>query len=134
VKKRILLGIAAVALLAILTSSAYAQCVPTPPSCCLRTPGFTPGFWKHDIEVRLSHAPYNLGLTNAAYNAFSGGPQNGVKLTDGTMDSLLAAINTATGQSYTFAQLLAFLQGPGWSTDRTNTANWFNWEAGYTWY
>jgi len=87
-------------------------------------PGFTPGFWKHNIEVRL-------GLTKGAYNAFEGGPLDGVKLTDAMMDGYLAAINTALGASFTFGTLLGYLQLKGWDPLRTNTANWFNYEAGY---
>jgi hypothetical protein len=47
------------------------------------------------------------------------------------MEWLLNEINTDTGESYTFEVLLGYLQGPGWSADRTNTANYFNFEAGY---
>jgi len=122
--KKTLIGIVAVAFVALMIANAYAQCIPAPPLCECMPPGFTPGFWKHDIEVRL-------GLTNGAYNAFEGGPLDGVKLTDALMDGYLAAINTALGTSFTFAQLLGYLQGPGWSADRTNTANWFNFVAGY---
>ena len=129
--KKTLIGITAVAFVALMIANAYAQCVPAPPFCECLPPGFTPGFWKHDIEVRLSHAPYNEELTKAAYNAFEGGPLDGVKLTDAMMDGYLAAINAALGASFTFDQLLEFLNGPGWSTDRTNTANWFNYVAGY---
>ncbi len=105
--------------------SVYAIHVPTPTFCnpwC--SPGFTPGFWKHNIEVRLD-------LSNGAYSAFVGPPLDGVKLTDAMMNSLLSAINTKYGTSFTFAQLLANLELPGWSVDRTNTANLFNEAAGY---
>jgi hypothetical protein len=95
-------------------------------------PGFTPGFWKHDIEVRLSHSPYDEGLTKSSYNAFSGGPRDGEKLTDATMDSLLAIVNTMPGfETLTFDQALANLQLPGWNQLRTDTANAFNAAAGY---
>lgn len=94
--------------------------------------GFTPGFWKHNIEVRLSHDPYNLDLTNAAYNAFSGGPRDGDKLTDALMDQLLASVNTMPGfAGLTFEDLLANLKLKGNDPLRTATANAFNAAAGY---
>ena len=95
-------------------------------------PGFTPGFWKHDIQVRLSHAPYDEGLTVSSYNAFSGGPRDGEKLTDALMDSLLAIVNTMPGfTTLTFDQALANLQLQGNNPLRTATANAFNAAAGY---
>ncbi len=88
-------------------------------------PGFTPGFWKHNIQVRL-------GLTNGAYSAFEGGPRDGEKLTDALMDTLLAKVKTMPGFSgLTFEQALANLQLKGWDPLRTNTANAFNAAAGY---
>ncbi len=88
-------------------------------------PGFTPGFWKHNIQVRL-------GLTNGKYSAFEGGPLDGVKLTNSLMDSLLAKVHTMPGfTTITYAQALANLQLPGWNPLRTNTANAFNAAAGY---
>jgi hypothetical protein len=134
--KKTLISLVAVAIVALMITTVYAPPTippPTipPPTFCDGCPGFTPGFWKHNIKVRLSHEPYNLGLTNGAYSAFEGGPLDGIKLTDGLMDGYLAAINAELGASYTFAELLAYLEGPGWSADRTNTANWFNYVAGY---
>jgi hypothetical protein len=128
--KKTLISIVAVAFVALMITSVYAA-IPAPDFPCGRCPGFTPGFWKHNIKVRLSNPPYNLDLTNGAYSAFEGGPLDGIKLTDGMMDGYLAAINAELGASYTFAELLAYLEGPGWSADRTNTANWFNYVAGY---
>ncbi len=98
-KNRILIAIAAVALFAVLISSAFAiVVVPVPPRCNEAPCGFTPGFWKHNIQVRLSNAPYNLDLTNGAYSAFDRAnlPQSpyynldGVKLDDDLMDALLS--------------------------------------------
>jgi len=130
--KKILISIAAIAFAALMITNAYAGCIPKPPTTCGRCPGFTPGFWKHNIQVRLSHPGYNLGLTNGAYSAFEGGPKDGVKLTDAMMDGFLAAIKAKSGMSgFTFQQALAYLKLQGWSADRTNTANWFNWAAGY---
>jgi len=85
-----------------------------------RSPGFTPGFWKHNIEVRL-------GLTKGSYNAFEGGPLDGVKLTDQLMDDYLAEIDNGL----TFTQALANLNLKGWNPLRTDTANAFNEAAGY---
>jgi len=102
-----------------------AQNIPAPKFCGCLCRGFTPGFWKHNIQVYLD-------LTNGAYSAFEGGPKDGIKLTDAMMDGFLAAIKAKPGMSgFTFEQALAYLKLPGWSADRTNTANWFNWAAGY---
>jgi hypothetical protein len=108
--------------LVILLPTVAAVCVPPCCSCC--APGFTPGFWKHNIEVFL-------GDTNGAYSAFSGGPRDGDKLTDAMMQAFLDAINAQSGMSLTFEEALENLNLRGWSADRTNTANWFNWAAGY---
>jgi len=132
--KRTLIGIVAVVFVALMIANVYATTrpIPKPPFCGCLCPGFTPGFWKHNIQVRLSHPAYNLDLTNGAYSAFEGGPKDGIKLTDAMMDSFLAAIKAKPGMSgFTFEQALAYLKLPGWSADRTNTANWFNWAAGY---
>jgi hypothetical protein len=125
--KKTLISIVAVTFVALMIANAYAViCVPAPPFCdCIcYPPGFTPGFWKHNIEVRL-------GLTNGAYNAFEGGPLDGAKLTDQMMDDYLAAINSALGTSFSFEALLGYLELKGWDPLRTNTANWFNFVAGY---
>ena len=118
----------AVLMVALLTATFAVATV----NACELTPGFTPGFWKHNIQVRLSHAPYNLGLTKGAYNAFSGGPLDGDKLNDAFMDSYLTRVRTLSDNSgLTFADALAALNLRGWSADRTNMANWFNEAAGY---
>lgn len=125
--KKILICTATVALLALMTTSAAFAVitVPAPPfcPCTCYPPGFTPGFWKHDIEVRL-------GLTNGAYNAFEGGPLDGVKLTDALMNTYLADIQVYV-PGLTFTLALQYLQLQGNNPLRTNTANWFNWAAGY---
>jgi len=133
--KKTLISIAAIAFIALMITSAYAQVViPEPDFCgCPRPCGFTPGFWKHNIQVYL-------GETNGEYSAFSrdGGAgvrdywfSEGTKLTDTIMENLLSDINFVYMTSLTFEQLLEALQGPGWSADRTNAANLFNWVAGY---
>lgn len=131
--KKTLMSIVAVAFVALMIANAYGNgtCLPTIPTppCCCGPPGLTPGFWKHDITVRIAHLE---GLPKApSYNAFP----DGTKLTDGMMDNYLDAINNANpGLNLDFYTALAILQLPGWSTDRTNLANWFNYEAGYGWY
>ena len=123
--KKILMSTVTVALIALMIANVYAVSVPTPTFCepyC--SCGFTPGFWKHNISVRLE-------LTNGKYSAFKGAPQDGVKLTDDIMDDLLEAINTKYGTSLEFEDLLANLKLKGWDPLRTNTANLFNEAAGY---
>ena len=122
--KKLTLSLLAISVVILMTTSVYAQ-IPDPPTLCGCPPdGFTPGFWKHNIRVYLD-------LTNGKYNAFGSGPREGEKLTDETMENLLDAINLETGSTYTFPILLDALNGPGWSVDRTNAANWLNWAAGY---
>jgi len=117
--KKTLISIVAVAFVALMITNVYAPCVPTPPDC--GCPGLTPGFWKHNIRVRL-------GLTNGAYSALP----DGTKLTDALMNQYLTAIRTAMGDpTFEFLDALGYLKLKGWSADRTNTANWFNWAAGY---
>jgi len=132
--KKALIGMLAVTFVALMMTSAYAQCIPipTPPYCECDCPGFTPGFWKHNIEVYL-------GLTNGAYSAFEGGPLDGVKLNATMMETYLWDIRWALGDTiepywFTFELALSYLKGKGWSADRTNVANWFNHFAGYGWY
>ena len=128
--KKILTSIAAVAFVAMMITNVYARPVRPPPTVrppcfpCDRCPGFTPGFWKHALTVRLG-GPGN-------YQAFEGGALDGVKLTDAMIDGYIAAINAGLGgTTYTAEDFLAYMQEPGWSPNRTNTANWFNKVAGY---
>ena len=82
--KKIVIGIAAVALLSVMVANAYA-CV---------GPGLSPGFWKHNVGVKL-------GLENGAYSdpGVTGGPTPVYKDTMGTWldmwthDELLALYN-----------------------------------------
>jgi hypothetical protein len=130
--KKITLSLLAMSVAMLMICSAYAvpiAAVATPIdapcfccTCC--DPGFTPGFWRHNIQVRLH-------LTNGKYSAFEGGPFDGVKLNDAAMDYALELINAYLGSSYTFEQLLDNLNLKGWNEYRTNTANWFNFVAGY---
>jgi hypothetical protein len=135
--KKILLGVVAVAFVALMITNANCCCVPPqcnrchippPPNCNCRCPGFRPGFWKHNIKVRL-------GLAKGGYSTFKGGPLNGVKLNDSMMDCYLCDIRCALNDSsFSYKQALTYLSGKCGSTDRTNMANWFNWFAGYGWY
>ena len=127
--KKILISVAAAVFVALMIGNAYAQCgcITPPPFCPCMPPGFTPGFWKHNIEVYLGLAKGGKG----SFSAFEGGPLNGVKVNAGMLEGFLAAINSALGTSLSFTDVLAILKEPGWSSSRTNLANWFNYEAGY---
>ena len=122
--KKTLISIVAVAFVALMIANVYAQLpsVPHQPCSCGCT-GLTPGFWKHNIQVYLDG-------DSIGYSALP----DGTKLDDAMMLGFLTAIHnepTIPGPQFTFEQALAYLKLPGWSTDRTNTANWFNWAAGY---
>ena len=119
--KKALIGMVAVAFVALMITNAYAQLpsIPTPPCSC-GCPGPTPGFWKHNIQVRLDG-------DSIGYSALP----DGTKLTDALMDQYRDAIHAYPGPQFTFEDALVYLKLKGWSTDRTNTANWFNWAAGY---
>jgi hypothetical protein len=116
--KKLLTSVVAVALVALVIANVYAQ-VPAPNFCGCLPCGFSPGFWKHNLRVYLDY-------TKGKYSAFEGGPLDGVKLTDEMMESFLDDIG-----SFTAEEALGYLMERGWSTDRTNTANWFNKVTGY---
>jgi hypothetical protein len=129
--KKALISMLAVAFAALMITSASAQlpCIPTPCTVCY--PGYTPGFWKHDIEVYL-------GLSKGSYNAFAydniwGTVPAGTKISGSMLENYLDLINGYTGLNLDFATALAILKLPGYSTDRTNLCNWFNIVAGYGW-
>jgi hypothetical protein len=96
--KKILLALAAVALLAVLMPTALAcGCVRIPPGChCV--PGRTPGYWKHNIGVYCGEA-------HGAYSWYFGN----VKLNDATVGYIL------TQAGVTCEEALAALsaRGPG---------------------
>jgi len=124
--KKILLAIAVIALSALMIGSVYAISIPdAPTNCPTSCPGLTPGFWKHNLEVYLD-------LTNGAYSAAYGD-----KLDTSQMNGLLDSLRTPFGvplsmTNMEFAQfLLDALNEPGWSADRTNVANWFNYLMGF---
>lgn len=132
--KKLTFVLLTVALVALTISSVYAKPdkievknsdpeVPEPTMCgCV--PGYTPGFWKHNIRVLLD-------LTNGKHSSYDRGTYAGIKITDPMMTDpvwgYLNRINVATGESYTYEQFLSYLNEPGWSADRTNAANWLNW-------
>jgi hypothetical protein len=122
VMKKSLVSILAVAMLSLMVGGVFAQVnwIPTPEFCICYPEGLTPGFWKHNLEVYL-------GETNGKYSAIYGD-----KLNDAQMETLLGMIRDTFGldSSYDLEQLagelLEILKEPGWSMDRTNVANWFN--------
>jgi len=133
--KKIVTGIVAVAFVALMITSAYAQLpttIPTP--CYVCYPGFTPGFWKHDIEVYLGLDKGGKGSYNAfAYDNRWGTILAGTKLSDSMMKDFLDLINGYTGLNLDFQTALGILKLPGWDARRTNLCNWFNIVAGYGW-
>jgi hypothetical protein len=133
--KKALISIAALAFVALMITSVYAQSLPPAipaPEFCVCIPGFTPGFWKHDIAVYLELDKGGKGSYNAfEYDNAWGSILAGTKVTASMLDDWLSDINYWTGLSLTFAEAYAILQLPGWDARRTNLANWFNWEAGY---
>ena len=132
--KKILVSIVAIMFTALMITNVFAvpsfvPAVPCPPTNCGACPGFTPGFWKHNIQVRLSNEPELMDLTNGAYSA-----AYDTKMSDVIMDGFLVAIKGNAGmEEATFESLLAAMQarGPGSVVARTNAANWFNYVAGF---
>jgi hypothetical protein len=121
--KKTIVSILGVVMLSLMIGSAFAQLpdpIPTPEFCICEPAGLTPGFWKHNLGVYL-------GETNGKYSAIYDN-----KLDDAQMETLLEHIRDTFGldESYDLTvlagELLAILDEPGWSMDRTNVANWFN--------
>lgn len=103
--KKTLIGIVAVAFAALMIANAFA---------C--EPGYTPGFWKHNIGVALGYNPGD-------YSAFS----DGTKLTA----AMLAGYATTVGVTLEEAYEALSAKGPGMDTVRADMANAFNTAAGY---
>jgi hypothetical protein len=82
-------------------------------------PGFTPGFWKHNIGVAL-------GINPGHYSAFGGGPLDGVKLTSSMLEGYAATVGVTLQEAYDALNT----KGQPAST-RINMANAFNAAAGY---
>ena len=124
IMKKSVTSILGIAMLALMIAAVSAQTVPTVPCppdefYCRPCEGLTPGFWKHNIQVYL-------GDKNGAYSAFPWG----AKVTAVDLEDALAYLNFETGLTLTMRDVLDFLQEPGWSMDRTNAANWFNYFHG----
>ncbi len=79
-------------------------------------PGYTPGFWKHNIGVAL-------GFNPGKFSAFS----DGTKLTAGMLQGYAATVGVTLQEAYD--ALTA--RGPGRDVVRTEMANDFNAAAGY---
>lgn len=126
-KKKVLIGIAAVALLALMVSSA---------SAC--NPGLTPGFWKNNLAVYLNTPPGARAVYSDPGPNDCTAPIGG--LTKDTMGDYFAWLQTylpmtfngVTYQSY--AELYAALSyiggGATGAAIRNNAANFFNNYAG----
>jgi len=103
--KKALIGIVAVAMVALMINNAFA------------CPGYTPGFWKHNIGVALGYNPGD-------YSAFE---DTGIKLTAAMLAGYAATVGVTLEEAY--AALSA--KGPGMDMVRANMANAFNAAAGY---
>jgi len=79
-------------------------------------PGYTPGFWKHNIGVALGENP-------GGYSAFNDGTKLTATMLQGFADSIPVTLADA------YAALSA--KGPGMNTVRDGMANAFNTAAGY---
>ena len=131
--KKLAISIVSVAF-AVLLLAGSANALVIPPACenCTGCPGLTPGFWKHNLKVYLTSV-WDEDLTNGAYSA-----AYDLKMSDIGMGQLLGQIRDAFGLDPSYSlqtlaeELLAALEGPGNSMDRTNAANWFNWFMGLT--
>lgn len=84
-------------------------------------PGFTPGFWKHNIGVYL-------GLNNGNYSAFRGGSLDGIKLTAAMLEGYAATIGVTLQHAY---DVLSMGGGGAIAQARIDMANAFNAAAGY---
>jgi len=89
----------------------------SPPRC----PGFTPGFWKHNIGVYL-------GLRHGSYSAFEGGPLDGVKVTGPMLEELAGIVGVSLEDAYDAVNAKG---GPPNNMIRADMANAFNAAAGY---
>jgi len=103
----------------LLIPAVSANCEPPPNehNGCEREPGFTPGFWKHNIRVALGYP--------GRYSVFDRGPLEGTRVTEAM---LLGWCPVATLQ-LALDDLTA--RGPGSREIRTAMANAFNDAAGY---
>jgi hypothetical protein len=79
-------------------------------------PGYTPGFWKHNIGVALGYNP-------GRYSAFN----DGTKLTEVMLEDYADIVEVALEDAYEALSA----KGPGMDTVRADMANAFNAAAGY---
>jgi hypothetical protein len=86
-----------------------------------RCPGFTPGFWKHNIGVALGYNP-------GKYSAFEGGPLDGVKVTEAKLLELAGIVGVSLEEAYAAVNAKG---GPPNNMIRADMANAFNAAAGY---
>jgi hypothetical protein len=131
--KKVLISIAALAFAALMITSAYAALPTIPTPCYVCYPGFTPGFWKHDIAVYLELDKGGKGSYNAfEYDNAWGSILAGTKMTASMLEGFLDLINSYNqGLNLDFPTALAILKLPGSDARRTNLCNWFNIVAGY---
>ena len=79
-------------------------------------PGYTPGFWKHNIGVYLGENP-------GGYSAFN----DGTKVDAEMLEELFADLDVTPEEAYEALSA----KGPGMDTVRADMANAFNVAAGY---
>jgi hypothetical protein len=84
-------------------------------------PGFTPGFWKHNIGVALGYNP-------GKYSAFKDGPLDGVKVTEAKLLELAGIVGVSLEEAYNAVNAKG---GPPNNMIRADMANAFNAAAGY---
>jgi len=121
-KYKILLAMAAVAMLALMVAPAFAY---TPPCCC--TAGRTPGFWKHNLGVALGISP---GDYSSIYDDVKLTYDDMVYLV-GTFDSFPADVDTPTEQLQWFYDLVNTKGGGAdGAATRNMAANFLNAAAG----
>ena len=81
-------------------------------------PGYTPGFWKHNIGVALGYNP-------GAYSAF----RDGTKLTEAMLQGYAATVGVSLQEAYDAVSARGNTAGQ--AAIRTDMANAFNAAAGY---
>ena len=115
--KKTMIAIAAVAMLAIIIPFTFADVVLPPCGC---TPGRTPGYWKHQIKVYLTHTTSTV-YTKGSYSWYF----DDTKMSDEYMELILAA----AGNTAEFALSRLEAKGPGSAATRDYQANLLNMAA-----
>ena len=112
--KKLIISIAAVALLSLMIGGVYAvYAVDTCP------PGLTPGFWKHNVGVLL-------GYNNGSYSS----PTGSIWVSQDTMESWLLLHWTIPELQTLYGQLSYQGGGAAGALIRNTAANDFNMQAG----